>query len=328
MTNLSKQTKAQLADIAANLDIDVSSCRFKRDFYEAVREYFEDHFDEFTAESPYYELAQNSRKLFAPKKVVTVSDESSEGETEQEETEEEQKPEDDVEEEEEEEDKKDDEESTGCKWSLCAFPPIKSLLKCEKLALFRESVSEKNQELREYLSDPYSINDITFALETIFLLSKFWHTVSLGSFSCLPATLKEKLPAFILNIPVFDYNSLDRNTFGSIFLWFLFSLCLPKTVSYYINFTYDFEYDSFTFALAKLFLGIILFKTTINTAEIQRDLDFQFGDKACTLTYIVQTFEHVLLTSTIFLRNTFGNWALVDAAFTVVVALYANLAFV
>ncbi len=59
MTTLSKQTKAQLAEIAENLGIDVSGCRIKRDFYATIKDYFHEHYDEFEPGSQYYDLAHS-----------------------------------------------------------------------------------------------------------------------------------------------------------------------------------------------------------------------------------------------------------------------------
>ncbi|VEU24219.1 DEKNAAC105337 [Brettanomyces naardenensis] len=342
MSTLSKQTKAQLAEIAENLGIDVTNCRVKKEYYETIRDFFQEHYDEFTPGSPYYDLAHASRLPLgsSPRKVV-VSVDDSELETEQEEEgeegeegegeeEEEEAEEGEVEEEEEEEDG----ESTtalqkkGCSFCVTSWAPVKNLIESDQVQSVLEYVSEKNQEVREYLSDPYSINDIVFTLETIFLLTKFYHTVELGSIVQIPDSIKESLPEPILSLPVFDFASLKTQFFATVAIWLIVALGLPKIVSYYVNFTYDFEYDSFTFALAKLFFGLILFRAHINTSEIQRDLDWEFGTKEFSIAYALKTLEHVALTSTIFLRNTFGNWVLVDALFTTLISLYANLAFV
>ncbi|QPG75170.1 hypothetical protein FOA43_002518 [Brettanomyces nanus] len=337
MSTLSKQTKAQLAEIAENLGIDVSGCRIKRDYYETIRDFFQEHYDQFTPGSPYYDLAHASRlataSLGSPRKVVALDEDSSEGETEQEEAEDDEAEEaeaEDGDEEEAEEKPEDDESADENTKSFCAkyLVPLKSCFHCEKVNSVAEYISDKNQEVRDYLSDPYSINDVVFILESLFLFSKFYHTVELGSISQIPPSIKEQLPNCALSLPVFDVFSLDSTFFATTGLWLFFALGLPKTISYYINFTYDFEYDSFTFALAKLFLGLILFRSHINTSEIQRDLDFEFATKECSVSCVLQAFEHAVLKSTIFLRNTFGNWILVDALFTTLISLYANLAFV
>lgn len=347
MTTLSKQTKAQLAEIAANLGIDVSGCRIKRDFYATIKDYFQEHYDEFKPGSPYYDLAHSSRLAAAgsPKKAVVVTEEvSSEGETEQENTEEakEYDNEDDETEEEdlkkvqeseelgesEESDNAEDTPKTKDNCALCTCSPLKSFVECEKIAQLHAFVLEKNEEAREYLSDPYSINDLIFIFESFVLLWNELQFTQIQSAVWIPATIKAQLPSPILDWSILDFSSISTTTFASTLLWVVSFLFVPKVFSYYVNFTYDFEYDSFTFALAKLFVGLIVFKTQINTTEIQRDLDFEFTNTQCSVEFLYQYTRHVILTSVIFLRNTFGNWVLIDAIFCTLISLYANLAFV
>ncbi|KGK35383.1 hypothetical protein JL09_g5466, partial [Pichia kudriavzevii] len=109
----------------------------------------------------------------------------------------------------------------------------------------------------------------------------------------------------------------------TVSLWYLFAKALPLFFSYYINFTYDFDRDAFTEALAKLFFAIIVFKADVPTT-IKDEIKYAFTYDSIS----VSTFKHFAYVATANLRYIFGNWVLIDALFTSILALYANLAFV
>lgn len=334
MSTLSKKTKGQLVEIAEDLNIDIGDCKVKKDVYEVVKKFFLENSDKFDENSKYYELAALS-KFPSPKKTHFVEsengdviedpelehddDETEEAddneEEEEEEAEEEVEAELEVDLEEDEYDDDDDEDDID-------FECYTNLTKAIQHGTVPEYLELKNYEIRDYLGDPYSLNEVSFYIETAVLLFSLSQFTSIDTY--LPASSLTYVPELITKIPVLAIESFNLSNFATLSVWYLTAKILPLTISYYINFTYDFDRDAFTESLAKLFLAILVFKTDVAIPSIKDELKFAFSLGNIT----VESFKHYGFVATLNLRDIFGNWILIDALFTSILALYANLAFV
>lgn len=342
MSTLSKKTKGQLVEIAEDLEIDISDCKVKKEVYDAVRDYFAANSDKFDENSKYYELAVLS-KFGSPKKTVYIeSDDADDGEVE---THVEVKEEDDdAEVKEEEEDDDDDEteeaednddgddgddddageqvdEEEVYEVDLDYVYPL-SLCDAIKQGTLREYFEDKNDELRDYLADPYTLNDLVFSIETAILLYTSSSTTSLDTY--LPDTVLQYVPECVSQLPALSTETFATSNIAKVLVWSIVGKVLPLIFSYYVNFTYDFERDAFTEAICKLFLAIVVFKADIPISAVKEEIRYD-----CSLfPSIFSSANHYALESVLGLRNVFGNWVLIDALFISILALYGNLAFV
>lgn len=314
MSTLDKKTKAQLAEIADELDLDHAGCKVKKHYVELLTDYFNSNFQDMDADHKYYDLAA----VTVPTAVVIGSEEDDEDEDEESSEAVEDilaGAEDEDDEEEEEDDDEDDDDDLD-------FECYTSFTKALKAGTLPEYLELKNFELKDYLGDPYSINDITFFIETSVLLFNLVQFTSLSSY--VSDHGNKYLAAVLAKIPTIDVGCLNISNASILSLWYLSAKALPCIFSYYVNFTYDFERDAFIEALAKLFLAVVIFQTDVNIPSVKDELKYTFGLGNVG----IQTFKHLLYTSTVSLRAIFGNWILLDAVFISVLALYANLAFV
>jgi hypothetical protein len=321
MSTLSKKTKGQLVEIAEDLNIDISDCKVKKDVYDAVRDYFIENADIFDENSKYYELALLS-KFGSPKKTVFIESEDGdvkevdiieESVADDEETEEEVPS--DISKEEDEDDDDDEDEDFD-------LENYTNFVKAIKHGNLSEYLELKNYEVRDFLGDPYTLNELTFYIETFVLLVSLSEFTSLDSY--LPSSVLEYIPSSISQLPVLSHENFSVAKLSTLSLWYLTAKTLPLIVSYYINFTYDFDRDAFTEALAKLFLAVIIFKTDVGIPSIKDEVKYAFslGDISR------ETVRHFIFVAILNLRDIFGNWILLDAVFTSILSLYANLAFV
>lgn len=324
MSTLSKKTKGQLLEIAEELNIDVSDCKVKKDVYETVKEYFVKNADEFDENSKFYELASVSKLGSGKKSTIYIEGEDGDVkqidviEDEDVETEEAEDDEDDNEDDE--EDGNDDDEDED--EDDIDFECYTNLVKAVQHGTVREYMELKNYEIRDYLGDPYTLNEIAFGLESAFLLYSLSSFTSLDTY--LPSSVVQYLPNSILNLPVLSTETFSIKNGVTSLLWYLSAKVFPVFFSYYVNFTYDFDRDAFTEALAKLFVSILIFKTDIGFSSVTDELKYTFSFGNVT----VATMKHFWFVATLTLRDVFGNWVLLNALFTSILALYANLAFV
>lgn len=325
MSTLSKKTKGQLLEIAEELGIDVTDCKVKKDVYETVKEYFINSAGEFDENSKFYELATLS-KLGSNKKtsiyiegedgdvkeVDVIEDEDEDDETEEAEDEDN---EDEVENESEEDEDEDDEDDLD-------FECYTNLVKAIQHGTVSEYLELKNYEIRDYLGDPYTLNELTFNLESAFLLYALSSFTTVDAY--LPSAVLQFAPSFISKLPALSTETFTVGNAVTVLIWYLSTKIFPVFFSYYVNFTYDFDRDAFTEALAKLFVSILIFKTDIGFNSVTGEIKyaFSFGDLSVT------TVKHFVFVATLTLRDVFGNWVLLNALFTSILALYANLAFV
>lgn len=338
MSTLSKKTKGQLVEIAQDLGIDIADCKVKKDVYEVVRDYFISNSDKFDENSKYYELAVLS-KFGSPKKTVFIESENGdvkevdiaeedddeteeaedndEGEAEYDDEGNDNDEEDDEEDEDEDEDDEDDEDEDDEEFD---FERYTNLVQAFKHGTVSEYLELKNYEIRDYLGDPYTINELTFNIETAVLLYRLTTLTTLDTY--LPSSVLEYLPECVHNFPVFSTASLDITNLTTLLLWLLSAKALPLIFSYYVNFTYDFDRDAFTESLAKLFFAIIVFRADFPLSTVGNEIKYVFRDN------LRETVKHYVFVGTLNLRDTFHNWILLDALFTSILSLYANLAFV
>ncbi|TID21931.1 hypothetical protein CANINC_003415 [Pichia inconspicua] len=337
MSTLSKKTKGQLLEIAEELNIDVSDCKVKKDVYEVVKEYFIKNANDFDENSKFYELASIS-KLGSGKKstiyiegengdvkqIDVIEDEDIETEEAEDENDDEENgngEEEDIDDDEDDEyneDEGDDNEDDDD----IDFECYTNLVKAVQHGTLREYMELKNYEIRDYLGDPYTLNEITFGLESAFLLYSLSSFTSLDTY--FSSSVSQYLPNSLLKLPTLTTETFSFQNGVTVLLWYLAAKVFPVFFSYYVNFTYDFDRDAFTEALAKLFVSILIFKTDIGFNSITDELKYTFSFGNVTLA----TFKHFLFVSTLTLRDVFGNWILLNALFTSILALYANLAFV
>ncbi|KAG7747967.1 hypothetical protein KL912_002644 [Ogataea haglerorum] len=315
MSLLNKKTKAQLEEIARDLDVNIKSCKVKQALVDRLTDHFLENADKYDKDHEYYDY------------VVSVKQEA--------ENENDDEDEDDNDDESDEAEIIDIEESDAYDsdddfdLEPSTLDKILDYIDNDTLYEIADYVAEKNYELRDYLSDPFTINDFTVVGEFIYLYPHFAKSIALGDIRFVPQVVKNSLPAAVLKTPVTDLTHfLDVNFWSTVLLWLLVSYGAPKLTSYYVNFTYNFEYDPFIFALAKLLFGLILFKTEVSGHDIKDELVFQFSFKNYSVEYAAKLFKHYLLTSTLLLRNYFGNWVLIGDFFAAFVALYANLSFI
>lgn len=327
MSTLSKKTKGQLVEIAEDLNIDISNCKVKKDIYEVVRDYFTENGDKFDENSKYYEFAILS-KIPSPKKTVFV--ESDDGDVKEidvvEEVADEEETEDANDDEETEDADEDNEDSDGYEdedddddFDIEHYTNLRQAIAHKH---FLEYLEIKNYELRSYLGDPYTLNELTFYVETAVLLFSLVKYTPISTY--LSSNVLSLVPSCVSDLPFLSLETFSVANLSTFSLWYLTSKTLPLVFSYYVNFTYDFDRDAFTESLAKLFLAIIIFKTDINFPSVKDEIKYAFslGNITC------ETFKHFIFVATLNLRDTFGNWVLLDALFTSILALYANLAFV
>lgn len=328
MSTLSKKTKGQLIEIAEELDIDLADCKVKKEVYEAVKDYFVKNAEDFDENSKFYELATIS-KLGSNKKStvyvegedgqveevdVIIEDDSNEEDVETEEAESSEEA-GEVDEDDFEDSDEDDEDDLD-------FECYTNLVKAIQHGTVKEYIELKNYEIRDCLADPYTINEISFGLESAFLLYSLASFTTIDAY--LPSTVSSYLPNVISNLPVLSKNSFTITNAATALLWYLSGNLLPVIFSYMVNFTYDFNRDAFTEALAKLFIAILVFKTDLGYISITDEVKYKlsFGNA------IINSFKHFSFAATLNLRDIFGNWVLLNALFTSILALYANLAFV
>lgn len=332
MSTLSKQTKAQLSEIAEAIGLDTAGLRVKKDFYDAVKDYFLE--TELAPSDPYYELARASRLLGKGKPTVIIAEEEEEDDDDED---------DDSEGSTEQEDDEDDEsESTFAKIKnalllkkqehavakkkrkakFILFVILDAFVHYEKVKLFKKFVAKKSDQLREYLSDPYTINQLFFVFETLLLLSKYNSKIPLGDALHASDAVKDKLPEWFTSAPVTDLSVLNQKDFWAVVgLWSFVAYFVPTFVSYFVNFTYDFKYDCFTYALTKLFIAVILFNESSSWAQWTH-ADILLADSTC------EAFQNALRTSARVLQATYGNLVVFDSIFAALISLYANLAYV
>ena len=340
MSTLSKKTKGQLLEIAQDLNIELGNRKVKRDIADAIQNYLVENGDDITQNSKYYELATLT-KLSSPKKTVfieidTKEEDEGEAEVEGEDDEEDETEEadddqveveefdedeenafddddDDVDDEDEDDDEDDDDFDYEC---------YTNLVKALKHGTLSEYIELKNYEVRDYLGDPYTLNELAFYLESIVLATSLLSYTPARMY--LPASVLEYVPATIADINVISTSSFNLTNLSTFLIWVLTAKFLPLIFSYYVNFTYDFERDAFTESLAKLFFAIIIFKTDFNVPTLKDEVKYNFaiGDVK------IETIKHFVFVATLQLREVFGNWILLDALFTSILSLYANLAFV
>ncbi|KAG0687564.1 CAAX geranylgeranyltransferase alpha subunit [Pichia californica] len=328
---------SQLVEIAEDLAIDIAECKVKKDIYETVRDYFYENADQFDENSKYYELAVLS-KFGSPKKTVFIESDNGdvnevdiiEEDDEDDETEEAEEAEDaeeaagenddDDDEEVDDEDDEDDEEYEYDEELDFDYTPP-TLLESIKEGTLYEYIEDKNDEVKDYLTDPYSINELVFFFETFAVLKALTST-TLDSY--LPDSVSEYVPKFILSTKVISKDSFTLLNLSIVLLWTLVGKILPVIISNYINFTYDFDRDAFVESLAKLFIAIVVFKSDISLKSIGDEFKFSWTLNATVLSY----FKHYIFQAALSLRGILNNWVLVDALFTSILALYANLAFV
>ncbi|GAV28125.1 hypothetical protein PMKS-001593 [Pichia membranifaciens] len=338
MSTLSKKTKGQLVEIAQDLDIDIAECKVKKDVYEAVRDYFISNSEKFDENSKYYELAVLS-KFGSPKKTVFIESENGDvkevdvaeedddeteeaednedGDADEDDDEDEDAEDDDDEDEDAEDDEDEDDDEDDDDFD---FECYTSLVKAIQHGTVSEYLELKNYELRDYLGDPYTINELTFSIETAVLLYRLISLTTLDTY--LPSSVLKYLPAFAQTFPVISASSFNLANAASLFLWLVSAKALPLIFSYYVNFTYDFDRDAFTESLAKLFLAIIVFKSDFTLSTVGNEIKYAFRDNAC------EAVKHYAFVATLKLKDTFQNWVLINALFTSILSLYANLAFV
>ncbi|KAG7899623.1 hypothetical protein KL907_004975 [Ogataea polymorpha] len=311
MSLLNKKTKAQLEEIARDLDVNIKSCKVKQALVDRLTDHFLENADKFDKDHEYYDYVVSVKQEAQNENDDDDDDESDEAEII------------DVED----SDAYDSDDDFDLEPST--LDKILDYIDNDTLYEVADYIAEKNYELRDYLSDPFTINDFTVVGEFIYLYLYFAKSIALGDIRFVPQVVKSNLPAAVLKTPVTDLTHfLDANFWSTVLLWLLVSYGAPKLTSYYVNFTYNFEYDPFIFALAKLLFGLILFKTDVTRHDIKDELVFQFSFKHYSVDYAAKLFKHYLLTSTLLLRNYFGNWALIGDFFTTFVALYANLSFI
>ncbi|GMM48016.1 hypothetical protein DAPK24_046140 [Pichia kluyveri] len=326
MSTLSKKTKGQLVEIAEDLNIDITDCKVKKEIYEVVHAYFVNNADKFDENSKYYEIASLA-KLGSPKKTVYIDIEETENKNNDDDDDETEEAEDDdsdekVENEEDDDDDDDDTYEYDDDDDDFDYENYTNIVKAFKTNNLSEYFELKNYEIRDYLGDPYTLNELAYYIETTYL---FYSLISLTPLdSYLPSKALEYLPTTISKIPVLSSEIFSTASVSTFLLWGLISKALPLVFSYYVNFTYDFDRDAFTESLAKLFLAILVFKTDIDLANLKDEIKYVFsiGD----IKFV--TFKHFFLIAVFNLRNVFGNWILLDALFTSILSLYANLAFV
>ncbi|ODV84629.1 hypothetical protein CANARDRAFT_29153 [[Candida] arabinofermentans NRRL YB-2248] len=342
--SLTHKTKIQLTDIADDLNIDVSDCKFKKDIAERLSAFFVEHAFSFPEDSKYYDFAKyaagGASKQSSPiksKKKVTIDDspigileDESVDEAEVEvatgsgDEDEEAEVEAEAEAESEEAEASESDEPKGSAVSLACtkLKVFKSKFNCEAISDYIET---KNFEIREELSDPFTINTITLILQTLYLSTYFYETTTVKSASFVPQLIADNLKDYT----IVDLAVLIKPSFLSTFaLWFLASYLVPKAVSFYVNFTYDFEFDPFIHSLTKLLATLILFKLEINASDIQSEIAFQFTKSSFSYGFLVKYARHLALQSLVLLRGAFGNWVLIEAVFSSIVAIYANLSFI
>lgn len=335
MSTLSKKTKGQLVEIAQDLDIDIAECKVKKDVYEVVRDYFISNSEKFDENSKYYELAVLS-KFGSPKKTVFIEsengdvkevdvaedddDETEEAEDNDGDADEDDEDDEDAEGDEEADDDDEDDEDDDEDDEDFDFECYTSLVKAIQHGTVSEYLELKKYELRDYLGDPYTINELTFSIETAVLLYRLISLTTLDTY--LPSSVLKYLPAFAQTFPVISTSSFNLTNAASLVLWLVSAKALPLIFSYYVNFTYDFDRDAFTESLAKLFLAIIVFKSDFTLSTVGNEIKYAFRDNA------YEAVKHYAFVATLKLKDTFQNWVLINALFTSILSLYANLAFV
>ncbi|GME72911.1 unnamed protein product [Ambrosiozyma monospora] len=255
------------------------------------------------------------------------NDEEEEAEEEANEQDEEAEEDDNDDDEEDAEDEEEDEITVFLEENRTSGPAIATVLakfgkilkrsqpKSEKLDKAENYILERNYRAREFLSDPYHINDWLYILETLVLLWSFTTFINVEYY--VPESLQEHIPEFLLSQRAFDYHSFNFESVSTVALWAFSTYLIPTIFSYYMNFTYDFEYDAFTFALIKFVVSLIVFKTVKEPYALAED--------GCCL---VEYAKYIVINGAISLEETFGNWVVIGSLVTSVIALYANLTFV
>lgn len=319
--SLNKKTKSQLSDIAEELALDIAECKVKQDIINVIKAHLLENAEDFDEDSKFYETLQVF-KLSQPKQPV---------EEEEEEVEVVEGLDSEVDSEEESEGESDEgsEDSTDYDYSSddeVEFVFQIGLLDALKEGKLSQYTEYKSLEIRDYLSDPYSINDVAFAIETVLLIQHLIHYTPLINYT--PGVVASYLPSFILNIPVSDLSSsINLSSITTLAIWFLVSYVIPNLGSYYLNFTYDFQKDAFTYSLTKLFIASVVFKVDIPEFALLNEVKYNFANLLSTAT-ICQTVTHSYFMGLVTLRSLFGNWIIIEAIFTSVLAFYANLSFI
>lgn len=282
--SLSKKTKAQLTEMATELGIDVAGTR-KSDFIDAIEAH------RATVSKPAGASTSTSSSSSSSSSSESSADDSS-----------------DV-------DIDDSDFEIEYIYNISLIDAIKE----KKILQFLEF---KSLEARDYLSDPFSINDLAFYIETAVLalsLSK-WTTLD----SYLPNAVSDVLPNFVNSLTTLDVS----NTFCLVHIfamafWVLSGYFLPQIGSYYINFSEFLDHDAFVACLVKLFVSVIVFKSELPSvfeADVKYNIVGLFSGNG-----ILQTINYAIVLALAHLRFIFGNWVLIEAAFSAVLALYANL---
>lgn len=314
--SLNKKTKSQLAEIAEELAIDITDCKVKNDILEAVKAHLLANANDYNENSKYYETVQ-VLKLAQPK-PVTVSEEDEDEDEEEEENVEGENPEDSEDSSESDDDDYDDDDDI----EFVFHTTLSEAISERNLGQYFEY---KSLEIRDYLSDPFSINDVALAIETFFLLS------SLAKFSPLeshlPTSINSYVPSSVGQLPILDYSTFTLSSASTVLIWIIASYVIPNLGSYYLNFTYDFQRDAFTYSLTKLFVAIVVFKAAIPSNLLVMEAKYTLANLFSSAS-IFQTINHGVFIGLANLRETFDNWIIIEAIFTSILAFYANLSFI
>lgn len=309
-----------MLEIAQDLDIDLGSRKVKRDIADAIQTHLEENADEITPNSKYYELA-SLIKLESPKKTVFIDIDTKEGEGDDDGEDETEEADEDLEVDEieydEEYDEDDDEDDDDFD-----YENYTNIVKAFKNGTLSEYFELKNYEVRDYLGDPYTLNELAFYLETAVLVYSLISYTTLQTY--IPNSVLSYVPSKIAETSFISTSSFSAANISTVLLWIASAKILPLVFSYYVNFTYDFERDAFTESLAKLFLAIVIFKTDFTVPTLKEEVMYTFSIGNLK----IETFKHFLFVATLNLRGIFGNWVLIDSLFISILSLYANLAFV
>lgn len=309
--SLNKKTKTQLTDIAEDLELDIAICKVKQDIIDAIKAHLLENAADFDENSKYYETVQ-VLKLAQPKTVEVEEEESAEEIAEE--------GSDDEEDDEDESDDDDYDEDDDIEFVF--HTTLGEAIKERNLGQYFEY---KSLEIRDYLSDPFSINDVALGIETAFLL------FSLSTFSPLeshlPGSITSYLPCWVSKLPILDCCSFTLSSASTVLIWVIASYVIPNLGSYYLNFTYDFQRDAFTHSLTKLFIAIVVFKSTIPANVLVMEAKYTLASLFSSAS-VFQTVNHGVFIGLANLRETFDNWIIIEAIFTSILAFYANLSFI
>lgn len=316
--SLSKKTKTELLRMAEELELELDSKLKKPEVLDAVKEYFISNADDFDENHKLYEYVRLVN-LGSPKKNSFEIVDSEEGE--------EENPVEEIIEESEDSYSVDDYDSDEDPDYELAY----TLSDAFRTKRWGEYFEIKQLELRDYLSDPYSLNELSFIIEASVLFASITQWTTAGSYvyaCCVEKPVISTLMPLLNSIPVIDIKSLNLQNVAIAHIFLLFSYAIPNLISNFINFTYDFSQDAFTFALSKLFFAIVLFKSEISVPNvILQDVKYHFSallDGPNTLAVL----KHTATVATFELREIFGNWIIIGAIFTSILAFYANLSFI